>query len=190
MDIVRIVDMNGNVLDMVKMSYDISTHVVKRTISEVVITPDHGDTRDTAEMRKSKKRLREDGHYKCLVCGGTDDLQVHHHGCEYSLEGICDFELLKEYCETHDIYGYGKLMKNIPITSIDDIRNCMVLDQKHHTGVDHATGGTGTGIHQMTGPIFNIQMIAKKGYMPIPQDGQSIADVQEALKDAGNDTKS
>jgi hypothetical protein len=33
-------------------------------------------------------------------------------------------------------------------------------------------------------------MIAKKGYMPIPQDGQSIADVQEALKDAGNDTKS
>jgi hypothetical protein len=187
MEIFLITDINGYTMKLVKptsMSCEISSHVVKRTIKEIVITPDHGNSRSTPEFHKSKQRLHEDGHYKCFVCGGTNDLEVHHQGCEWSLEEICDYDKLKDYCEKHDPYGYGYLLKNTPITTVDDIRNCMVLCQCHHTGIDHTTEGTGTGIHQMTGPIFNIQMIAKDGLVPVPQDGQSVEDIQKELNNA------
>jgi hypothetical protein len=149
----------------------VAAHAETRTLHEMVITPDHVKRHESEEFRRTKQRLKEDGHYKCWVCGSTENLQVHHYGLEWSLGNIGDFDALKEFVETFDVYGYGRLLRNQPITSVDDIRNAMVLCQKHHTGVDHANGGTGTGIHEMTFPIWIAQKLCIEN--PVPQEGET-----------------
>jgi hypothetical protein len=52
-------------------------------------------------------------------------------------------------------------MRNLPLTTVDDVRNMMVLCQKHHTGKEH-------GIHEITFPIWISQKIAKAGMNPVP----------------------
>ena len=159
----------------------VEEHLETINVHEVIITPGHEDRKESAEFRKAKERLKEDGHYKCWVCGSTKNLQVHHFFIEWSLAATGDFEKMKELAETFDIYGYGKLLKNKPITSPDDIRNMMVLDQDHHTGTD-STDNTPTGIHNMTFPAWIMQKLSKDGFDPIPQEGQTVEKVEEQIK--------
>lgn len=99
-------------------------------------------------------------------------------------ENVVDFEKLKEFCEEWDIYGYGRLLRKQPITTVDDIRNQMVLCRDHHVSVDHADGGGGTGIHDLTFPSWLIQKLAKDGANPIPQKGETLAQTEEDVKEA------
>jgi hypothetical protein len=151
----------------------VATHKQQRHIIECVITPEHDKRKESAEFRKSKERLADDGHYQCYVCGSKEDLQVHHYACEWSLEADVDFNKLQSFCEEWDVYGYGRLLKNVQMTSVDDIRNCMVLCQEHHTGVDETNGGTGTGVHSMSFSAWIMQKLSKDGFNPIPQDGKT-----------------
>jgi hypothetical protein len=148
-------------------------------MTEIVITPSHGE-RDTASFRRSVRRLKEDGHYQCFVSGKTDKLQVHHIA-EFSLEHCVDFDKLKAFLLKFDPYGYSKLLVNNPIISIDDVRNMIVLDQEHHTGVDHEDGGSGIGIHETSFPVWVIQVVAKDGFNPVPQRGETIETVKERI---------
>lgn len=160
----------------------VATHIQRRTLTEIVVVPDHDDRTTSPEFRKSVQRLKDDGHYKCWVTGlregdknpdGADvKLQVHHFACEWSLANDCDFAKLKEFCEEWDPYGYGKLLRNIPITSVDDVRNCLVLSQEYHTG--GMTDGVANGIHQITFPAWISQKLAKKGCSPIPDDTEEL----------------
>lgn len=159
----------------------IQVHEQKRTLTEIVITPEHTERTESAEFRHTKERLKTDGHFQCWVCGSTENLQVHHFGAEWSLEGVTDFAKLKEFCEEWDPYGYGRLLRNQPITSADDVRNMLVLCQSHHTGVDHADGNSGTGIHSLSFPVWVIQKLAKDGCDPVPQQGESAEQVLEEL---------
>lgn len=109
-------------------------HETIRHLTEVVITPEHADRTESPEFRHSKDRIKKDGHFKCWVCGAMENLQVHHFGCEWSLQNVCDFEKLKAFCEEWDPYGYGKLLRNIPIITADDVRNMLVLRMQHHLG--------------------------------------------------------
>ena len=147
----------------------------------MVITPEHADRVESPEFRKSKERLKADGHFKCWVCGVVDNLQVHHYGAEWSLENLTDFNLLKEFCEEWDPYGYGRLLKNTPILTVDDIRNLLVLCQEHHIG--GSKNGAANGIHEITFPVWLMQKLAQKGEDPVPQCGQSVTDVLKELKD-------
>ncbi|EPZ47606.1 hypothetical protein [Alicyclobacillus acidoterrestris] len=158
----------------------VQAHAETRTLHEMVITPDHVKRSESSEFRRTKQRLKEDGHYKCWVCGSTDNLQVHHYGLEWSLGNIGDYDALKEFVETFDVYGYGRLLRNKPITSPDDIRNAMVLCAHHHTGVDHANGGTGTGIHEITFPVWIAQKLCVEN--PVPQEGETEAGTIEDVK--------
>ena len=162
---------------------DVAEHAQQRTLHEVVITPEHAQRTESATFKLSKKRLREDGHYQCWVCGSTENLQVHHFGIEWSLSNIADWGKVKAFCEEWDPYGYGRLLRNQPMNSPDDIRNMLVLCQEHHTGVDHADGGSGTGIHDLTFPVWVVQKLAKSGDDPVPQDGQTEAQVLEEVKE-------
>lgn len=157
-------------------------HVEHRTLHDFAIDPDHAERTESPEFREAKRRLHEDGHMKCYICGGTEHLQVHHRACEYMFEAVVDFDLLKEFCEEWDIYGYGKLLKAKPISSPDDVRNQMVLCQAHHTGVDHEDGGGGTGIHAVTFPTWIIQKLALPGANPVPQQGETFAMTQARIK--------
>jgi hypothetical protein len=142
---------------------NVKEHKSVRHLTEVVITPEHSKRIESKEFTKNKNRLKEDGHYRCWVCGAVENLEVHHFGCEWSLVNDCDFEKLKAFLEEWDPYGYGKLLKNKPITSVDDIRNLLVLCERHHI---HKLDG----IHETTFPVWIIQKICKEGVQPVPQD--------------------
>ncbi len=161
---------------------EVAEHAQTRTLHEVVITPDHVERTESAEFRASKERLRADGHYACWVCGSTENLQVHHFGIEWSLAGIADWNKVAAFCEEWDPYGYGRLLRNHPIDSADDVRNMLVLCQEHHTGVDHADGGSGTGIHSLTFPAWIVQKLARTGADPIPQVGESVQQTMDAIQ--------
>lgn len=162
---------------------DVAEHLQKRTLHEVVITPEHAQRTESEEFRRNKERLRQDGHYRCYVCGTDQNIQIHHHAVEWSLAEVADWEKVKTYCEEFDPLGYGKLLRNKPMSSPDDIRNLLPLCQEHHTGVDHADGNSGTGIHSLTYPIFLIQKLARENANPVPEEGETaekvLADVKE-----------
>ena len=131
----------------------------KQTLHELVVLPEREERSTSKEFIESKKRLKKDGHWKCWICNSEEHLEVHHYGCEYSLRDDCLFDKLKEYCELFDVYGYGKLLKDTPLNSVDDIRNCMVLCREHHLSSD--SDGVANGIHNITDPIWISQKICK-----------------------------
>ena len=162
---------------------NIKEHIITKTLHEVVVTPDHAQRSESEEFRRTKERLKADGHYWCWACGATDNLQVHHFGIEWSLANIADWDKVKAFCEEWDPYGYGRLLRNQPMSSPDDVRNMLVLCQEHHTGVDHADGGSGTGIHELTFPIWLVQKLVKAGADPVPQAGETVKQVKENVKE-------
>lgn len=155
-------------------------HIQKRTLTEFSITPSHGK-RDTYMFHKSCQKLQDDGHYKCFICGSTENLEVHHF-IEFSFEEIIDYNKMKELLSIFDFYGYSKEMIDEPITSVDDIRNLIVIDREHHRGVDHANNNSGIGIHSTTCPDWIIQRVCKDNENPIPQANETINDVEERIK--------
>jgi hypothetical protein len=140
----------------------VQAHRIVRMLKEIVITPAHAKRKESPEFRNAKKRLRQDGHYRCWICGDTKKLQVHHYGGEWSLEGDFAMDLLKQFLQEWDVYGYSHLLRNLPLTTVDDVRNMMVLCQKHHTGEGH-------GIHEITFPIWITQKICKSGITAVPE---------------------
>jgi hypothetical protein len=159
---------------------DVKAHIESRVIHDIVIDPEHAQRTESETFRKAKERLKEDGHYLCWICGTDKGIQIHHFIAEYMHESIVDLAKAKEVAETFDIYGYGRLLRNQPLESIEDVRCLMALCQVHHTGVDHQDGNSGTGIHSTTFPTWLIQRVAKDGMNPVPQPGE---DANEALKE-------
>ena len=159
-------------------------HLINRHLFVVSVDPNEVKRTTSKTFEESVERLKKDGHYQCFTCQTTEDLQVHHFGCEWQYEEIVDFNKLKLYCEALDPYGYGRLLQSQPITTVDDIRNLLVLCQEHHTGVDHADGGSMTGIHSGDLPTWNIQFLAKEGMIPVPQRGETAEDVLARIEKA------
>lgn len=157
-------------------------HMEKRTLHDYSVDPDHAERNESQDFRDAKKRLKEDGHFQCYICQSTEKLQVHHRASEFMFANVVDFDLLKEFCEEWDVYGYGKLLKNKPITTVDDVRNQMVLCQPHHTGVNHEDGNGGTGIHSATFPTWIMQKLAIKGANPVPQQGETFEDAMKRVQ--------
>jgi len=151
----------------------IPEHVEHKTITETIITPTHGK-RDASEFRRSVKKLKQDNLYRCFVCNSQERLQVHHIA-EFSLANVINYEKLKKFLLCFDPYGYSGKIKNVPLESVDDIRNLLVLCQEHHNNVNKL--GTGTGIHNLSFPSWTIQCVCNDNENPIPQENESINDV-------------
>jgi hypothetical protein len=134
----------------------IQAHNDKAVFKESVIVPEHVDRKESPLFKSNKTKLRNDGHYKCWVCENTENLEVHHYLCEWSMENACDLDKLKEVAELFDVYGYAKKYSSKPITSVDDIRNLMVLCSYHHKE-------TYTGVHNLTFSTWILQKIGKSG---------------------------
>jgi hypothetical protein len=159
----------------------VNEHVEKLNINVEMVTPAHVDRSASPEFRHSVKRLKDDGHYKCWICGTTEDLQVHHFGCEWSESNDCDMDELGQVLLALDVYGYNHA-DNSPIETVDDVRCMMVLCQTHHTGVDHVTK-TGTGIHNTPFPFWLMQRVGKVN--PLPQKNESIDEVEKRVDLSG-----
>ncbi|MFC4526401.1 hypothetical protein ISN76_12985 [Dyella halodurans] len=150
-------------------------HVESRTLKDFVVDPDHDQRTESPEFRHTKKRLHDDGHMQCWVCGSLDKLQVHHLFCEYMFANVVDYDNLKAMAEEWDVYGYGRLLKKQPVLTPDDIRNMMVLCQTHHTGVSR-------GIHDITFPTWISQKMALKGACPVPMLGETFDQAMARIK--------
>lgn len=157
---------------------DITEHVQKHTLTEILITPSHGE-RDTAAFRRSVKRLKDDRNYKCFVSGRTDNIQVHHIA-EFSLENIVDFDKLKAFLLLFDPLGYSAKMKDEPLTSIDDPRNLLPLNEEYHDNINDKVGN-GIGVHNITFPAWVAQVVCKAGENPVPQENESIEETKERI---------
>jgi hypothetical protein len=164
----------------------IIAHAQEKVIHEAVITPEHDKRTESRLFRETKKRLKEDGRDYCWICGAKNPeahLEIHHFLAEWSLAGVVDYDKLKKLCELFDVYGYAEEMKDVPLESVDDIRNCMALCRAHHQGLDKANNSTGCGIHNLTFPAWIIQKVCKDGHNPIPQPGESEENVFDREKD-------
>lgn len=147
---------------------EIKAHETIRKITEIIEVPEHEKRKGESKLfHENVKKLKEDGNYKCFISNTSEDLQVHHLICEWSLEGKVDYVKLKRMCEIFDPYGYGARMKDIPITSVDDIRNLLVLSRKYHEE-------SVTGIHNTTFSAWVSQAVVKDGEETIPQDHNKI----------------
>ncbi len=162
------------------MESKVAEHIEKIKPEDVIVTPAHEERKASAEFERNVRRLKAEGHHACFVCGATENIQVHHFGCEWSEAHLCDFEKLKGLLEIFDIYGYAAAMKDEPITSVDDIRNLMALCQGHHTGVDKE-GGTAIGIHYLVFPMWVMHCVAKTGEDPIPGQGETLEDAEKRI---------
>lgn len=162
---------------------DIKAHIMERTLHDLIIDPEHGqrdeDVKDQKVFRAAKKRLQEDGHIRCFICGTDKDIQYHHLCAEDMTAEKVDFAALKEACEAFDPYGYGRLKKNLPMTSVSEERNLMALCQKHHTGLNKADGGFGLGVHSSTMSTWISQKTAPS---LVPQDGETAEEVLQEVE--------
>lgn len=156
-------------------------HIIERHIIDGAIDPNEAERHESPMFRQAKKRLKEDGHYRCWICGTTANIQIHHYGAEWMYASLVNFDALKDFCETWDVYGYGRLLRQQPINTVDDIRNLMALCAGHHEEVDREDGGTGTGIHNLTFSTWLIQNVARPGLNPVPQKGETFAVVMTRL---------
>lgn len=168
----------------------VDEHVESLNVKDSIITPGHEERKASAEFERNVRQLKADGHYVDFVTRqqdgeGEDNLQVHHFGCEWSESHLCDFDNLKALLMKFDIYGYSAKMKDIPLTSVDDIRNLMVLKQKYHTGVDK-DAGTAVGIHYLVFPMWIMHLVAKRNEDPVPEEGETIADAEKRVEGAIN----
>lgn len=145
---------------------EVSEHLMTKTITERIIDPRHAHRRNTKAFRASKRRLKEDGHYRCYICGSATQPEAHHYGCEWMQEEDVDLDELKAFLLSWDVYGYSHLLQHRPITTVDDVRNLMVLCKPHH--VERLTG-----IHEMTFSWWIMQKLAKQGEDPVPQVGEA-----------------
>ena len=137
---------------------DVKEHIAHETLEVEYVDPPHEHrAAESTLFLKNKKQLEHDGHMHCWICGSTENLEGHHMALEWCLAPDADYEAIKQFVEeSWDIYGYGKLMKNLPVTSVDDIRCIMVLCKKHHTGKFF-------GIHNIPFPIWIAQKLIRKG---------------------------
>lgn len=136
-------------MDSVK-EHEIDEHIeVKESV------PEHQERKPSAEFERNRKKLIQDGH-TCYICGCNEGLEAHHYFAEWCLASEIDYDKLKEESERFDIHGYSSKMKDIPINSVDDIRNLMLLCKKHHTA-------SLTGIHETVHPVWIAQKLVKNG---------------------------
>jgi hypothetical protein len=155
----------------------VEKHAETRTLVETIVVPAHIDRVESDDFRQSKETLRKDKHYECFVCGSKDNLEVHHFGAPWAMADDVDFNKLKDLLSLFDIYGYSKSLRKKPITTIDDVRNMLVLCKEHHN--DGKTDGVANGIHNISFPAWIMQKVKKDNSNPVPL---SSAELQEEIK--------
>lgn len=145
----------------------VAAHLSKREIEEVIQYPEHEKRTRSKTFLDAIQKLKNDGHYRCWISDKTEKLEAHHFSCEYSLENAVDFSKLKDVLMLFDFYGYSKAMKDIPITSVDDIRNLVVLNEEFHRMGDK-------GIHNTTFNAWIMQKIEKDNINVIPDENVDV----------------
>lgn len=132
-------------------------HEQTETLHQEVLYPEHVQRTESAEFARNKHQLVKKLDLGCWICGSKEAREVHHFACEWALWE--DVEPAKVLATAHavDPYGFAAQDPDRAIGSPDDIRNLMVLCEKHHRAPYF-------GVHSITLPIWIAQRMAKPGH--------------------------
>ena len=133
----------------------VEQHWQKHTVTEYVFYGSHDDRTTSYLFLKNKRKLVKEMGIGCFVCKGHDRLKGHHL-VEWSLWGSMDPKKVLQAWQVFDPYGFTKKDPETLPDSPDDIRNLLVLCDKHHRG-------EGTGVHALTFPIWFALHCVKDG---------------------------
>jgi hypothetical protein len=131
-------------------------HEQHETLQEDVWVPEHFQRTESFEFRRNKRQLVTKLNLGCWICDAKEKREVHHFACEWSLWNDMDPAKVLEIAHTFDPYGFAAHNPDAPIESPDDIRNLMVLCEKHHRAPRF-------GVHTVTFPIWVAQRSVRPG---------------------------
>lgn len=146
----------------------VPAHQITRHLIETVNDPAHAERTESPEFRAAKGRLLQDGHHQCWICGTTQQIQIHHYGAEWMFAPVVDFAKLQAFLLEWDVYGYSRLLQHQPLTSVDDVRNCMALCREHH--LSGPADGAANGIHDISFPAWISQKWVRAGAETVPEE--------------------
>lgn len=133
----------------------IAAHLMRRTITEIEVIPEHDERSASAEYLRNRERLIEKDGIGCWLCGGRKDLEAHH-WFEWAAWNEIDPVKAAHALRWIDFHGYGRTVGDGPLESPDAIANLVVLCRRDHRG-------KGFGIHNTTGPVWWARWARKKG---------------------------
>jgi len=125
------------------------------TIKEVVEIPDHDERHASSEFIRNRKKLIHEMGERCFICGSDEKLEAHHL-LEWCFANDFDFNKVKDILLKFDMYGLSEKMKDVEISSVDDIRNLLILCKHHHIEKNN-------GVHALTFPVWLAQAATKDG---------------------------
>lgn len=131
----------------------IKKHLMRRSITEVEVIPEHDERNASAEYLRNRKQLIEDDKVCCLMCGTRENLEAHHAAEWAEWNAVCPKKLSKLLVQL-DFHGYGHLLKDEIIDSPDHIANLCVLCRRDHRE-------RGFGIHNTTGVVWMARLVKK-----------------------------
>lgn len=133
----------------------VKAHLIRKTVHEVIADPEHGHRTESAEYRHNRHVLLDRLDLPCLVCGTRQQRQTHHIFEWMSWKKLDPRKVLR-LLRIFDPYGFAHHMGDKPVESPDDIRNLLVLCEKHHIR-------RRTGVHETTFPPWYAQAAARDG---------------------------
>ncbi|MDE3023012.1 MAG: hypothetical protein KGI54_14330 [Pseudomonadota bacterium] len=133
----------------------IAKHVLRHTITEEEIIPEHDLRKASEEYLANRKKLIIDEQIPCWMCGTKENLEAHHwfEWAEWKNE---DPKAASDILARLNFHGYGHLAAEAPIDGADHIANLCVLCVRDHRG-------KGFGIHNTTGPVWWARKAAQAG---------------------------
>ena len=133
----------------------IAKHVMRRTITEEEVIPEHDLRTASREYLDNRKKLIVEDGVGCWLCGTRNNLEAHHwfEWAEWSNENA---KSASEIVARLNFHGYGHLAADTPIDGADHIANLCVLCVRDHRE-------KGFGIHNTTGPVWWARKAAQKG---------------------------
>lgn len=147
---------------------DVKQHEQTQRDEEYVVFPEHAQRTESTLFRQNKHRLVHEMNLPCFKCAvkhsgspppeAYEHREVHHYLCEWSAFNAVDPTKVQHLLDSgfFDPYGFAAQMKGQPFESPDDIRNLLVLCEKHHRDGS-------VGIHHSTTPEWLSDMTAHDG---------------------------
>lgn len=137
---------------------------IKYKLEDDVLYPERMERRSTPEYKHNHDQLVHKDGIKCFMCEmmEVESDPAHpletHHIFEHSEENSMDFEKMQRIFDKGkvDFHGYSAKLKGTPVTSVDDIRNLIVMCKYHHIM-------KGCSAHRNSFAMFFTQMVAKTG---------------------------
>lgn len=122
---------------------NVVAHEQHHRLDETVWYPPHPKRTESPLFHHNKKLIHEEDR-PCFICGARRsegaEIEVHH-TLEWAFEAGLDMD---------------KVARDFGVDDIEDIRMLMTLCKKHHRG-------HGTGIHNISYPVWIAQKYAKPG---------------------------